>query len=71
MDKQTATDTATNNRAYFVSYCVNRQDGEPDTEEIMTSNEITELQRNAAHYGDRLEISTRPVPTRYVPHYSV
>ena len=67
MDKQ----TATNNRAYFVSYCVNRQDGEPDTEEIMTSNEIAELQRNAALYGDRLEITARPVPTGYIPHFAV
>ncbi len=67
MDKQ----TANANRAYFVSYCVNRQDGEPDTEEIMTSNEIAELQRNAASYGDRLELSTRPVPTGYIPHFDV
>ncbi len=63
--------TANNNRAYFVSYCVNRQDGEPDTEEIMTSNEVAELQRNAALYGDRLELTARPVATGYIPHYAV
>ena len=52
-------------QSYHVSYCTNRQEGEPDTQDIMTGAEIADLQRNAAFYGHRLEISTSPVALSY------
>ena len=52
-------------QSYHVSYCTNRQEGEPDTQDIMTGAEIADLQRNAAFYGHRLEISTYPVSLSY------
>ena len=60
-----------NDRDYFVSYCINRQEGQPDIQEIMTGAEINALRSAAANYGDSLEIIQRPVPSGFIPHYSV